>query len=129
MIHPFFFFNDTATTDIYTLSLHDALPISGFRYDGKIGRLLGEPTATRVFHETMQVAPVGDGTAWVVDRVHHRIVQLHVRTGEVVRVCGERGFLTGFFNWPEGIAIDPATGQLWITNTKQYNVHILGPDC
>src|SRR2546429_8315015 len=35
-IHPipysaffFFFFNDTATTEIYTLSLHDALPICG----------------------------------------------------------------------------------------------------
>src|SRR5436189_5451020 len=29
-----FFFNDTATTEIYTLSLHDALPIfiEGFRY-------------------------------------------------------------------------------------------------
>src|SRR3712207_9537035 len=27
-IVQFFFFNDTATTDIYTLSLHDALPIS-----------------------------------------------------------------------------------------------------
>src|SRR2546430_5975616 len=26
----FFFFNDTATTEIYTLSLHDALPISFF---------------------------------------------------------------------------------------------------
>src|SRR5262249_60540585 len=26
---PFFFFNDTATTEIYTLSLHDALPIYG----------------------------------------------------------------------------------------------------
>src|SRR3712207_7765947 len=25
---PVFFFNDTATTEIYTLSLHDALPIS-----------------------------------------------------------------------------------------------------
>src|SRR6266536_6531652 len=25
----FFFFNDTATTEIYTLSLHDALPLSG----------------------------------------------------------------------------------------------------
>src|SRR3712207_7415828 len=25
---PFFFFNDPATTEIYTLSLHDALPIS-----------------------------------------------------------------------------------------------------
>ncbi len=29
---PFnFFFNDTATTEIYTLSLHDALPIYRFR--------------------------------------------------------------------------------------------------
>src|SRR2546430_5229341 len=29
----FFFFNDTATTEIYTLSLHDALPISNAVYD------------------------------------------------------------------------------------------------
>src|SRR5205807_9550139 len=28
MFFVFFFFNDTATTEIYTLSLHDALPIS-----------------------------------------------------------------------------------------------------
>src|SRR6266700_5337018 len=28
ILHFFFFFNDTATTEIYTLSLHDALPIS-----------------------------------------------------------------------------------------------------
>src|SRR3712207_8038030 len=28
MLVCFFFFNDTATTEIYTLSLHDALPIS-----------------------------------------------------------------------------------------------------
>src|ERR1039458_4802578 len=33
----FFFFNDTATTEIYTLSLHDALPI-----------FLGKMTPTRV---------------------------------------------------------------------------------
>src|SRR2546430_9013837 len=29
-LFSFFFFNDTATTEIYTLSLHDALPISKF---------------------------------------------------------------------------------------------------
>src|SRR5258708_34883339 len=29
----FFFFNDTATTEIYTLSLHDALPISAIPAD------------------------------------------------------------------------------------------------
>src|SRR6266516_1809992 len=34
----FFFFNDTATTEIYTLSLHDALPIP-VGQDVRIGRL------------------------------------------------------------------------------------------
>src|SRR2546430_8223855 len=37
---PFFFFNDTATTEIYTLSLHDALPISRhlpFAHEASIG--------------------------------------------------------------------------------------------
>src|SRR2546425_13230276 len=29
----FFFFNDTATTEIYTLSLHDALPISDAKHN------------------------------------------------------------------------------------------------
>src|SRR3989454_8061655 len=32
----FFFFNDTATTEIYTLSLHDALPISVQRKESAI---------------------------------------------------------------------------------------------
>ena len=32
----FFFFNDTATTEIYTLSLHDALPIWDFSGMGNI---------------------------------------------------------------------------------------------
>src|SRR3712207_6850319 len=34
-----FFFNDTATTEIYTLSLHDALPIFE-RVDDRIGRVV-----------------------------------------------------------------------------------------
>src|SRR5256885_15336088 len=37
----FFFFNDTATTEIYTLSLHDALPIST-----KLGATLSSRTAS-----------------------------------------------------------------------------------
>src|SRR3712207_9208409 len=49
----FFFFNDTATTEIYTLSLHDALPIFqvdlvgvlarggvGSPHDSRLGRVL-----------------------------------------------------------------------------------------
>src|SRR2546430_9033448 len=37
-----FFFNDTATTEIYTLSLHDALPIST-RPDRASGRAIESP--------------------------------------------------------------------------------------
>src|SRR5882762_11997340 len=40
----FFFFNDTATTEIYTLSLHDALPISG-QLRGAAARRLSAPSA------------------------------------------------------------------------------------
>ena len=35
----FFFFNDTATTEIYTLSLHDALPICYYKFGGKTNKL------------------------------------------------------------------------------------------
>src|SRR3712207_8927158 len=38
-----FFFNDTATTEIYTLSLHDALPISE-EAEHALRRALGDPT-------------------------------------------------------------------------------------
>src|SRR2546421_2173598 len=39
----FFFFNDTATTEIYTLSLHDALPISASSPRPRRGREAGTP--------------------------------------------------------------------------------------
>src|SRR3712207_8454850 len=41
----FFFFNDTATTEIYTLSLHDALPIYGVEVDAAAGGGLPRRTA------------------------------------------------------------------------------------
>src|SRR3989454_7302395 len=51
MFHLFFFFNDTATTEIYTLSLHDALPISNGR--------VGEPIAM-----TATVSGAGNVALW-----------------------------------------------------------------
>src|SRR3712207_9109638 len=44
----FFFFNDTATTEIYTLSLHDALPIS-------VGLRLGD-LLVHEHHHVLRVA-------------------------------------------------------------------------
>src|SRR5256885_11063918 len=40
MACPFFFFNDTATTEIYTLSLHDALPIFPYQREDAINPLI-----------------------------------------------------------------------------------------
>ena len=42
-----FFFNDTATTEIYTLSLHDALPISKSEHFD-VNKLLSPPSAKSV---------------------------------------------------------------------------------
>src|SRR3990172_6913260 len=49
---PSFFFNDTATTEIYTLSLHDALPI--YQADGTT---LGNRIATYVNGNYFQAIP------------------------------------------------------------------------
>src|SRR6266568_5891070 len=53
--YVFFFFNDTATTEIYTLSLHDALPISERAHPRerhvldllRVGHVLGPELALR----------------------------------------------------------------------------------
>src|SRR6266540_7218754 len=53
----FFFFNDTATTEIYTLSLHDALPISswcGPRATGSTG-FNATPSAMRSEEHTSEL--------------------------------------------------------------------------
>src|SRR3989454_10513394 len=69
----FFFFNDTATTEIYTLSLHDALPISsgdrgvrrGRRGRSRVGRadLRRGRAARRGRADARRAAGVGQGTA------------------------------------------------------------------
>src|SRR3712207_7738438 len=54
-----FFFNDTATTEIYTLSLHDALPI--FREDGDDvdAHALASPTPRRARRVAARAVPDG----------------------------------------------------------------------
>src|SRR5258708_11089272 len=49
-----FFFNDTATTEIYTLSLHDALPISAYFFESCVPRLPArQPRGTRLRHQCL----------------------------------------------------------------------------
>src|SRR3712207_8410028 len=57
-MHIFFFFNDTATTEIYTLSLHDALPISRRRART---RRTPRPPARRLPRAAARARPRGTG--------------------------------------------------------------------
>src|SRR6478672_12378216 len=59
----FFFFNDTATTEIYTLSLHDALPISEPR----------EPPAERPAPEVPELVVAGDRKSTRLNSSHDQI--------------------------------------------------------
>src|SRR5256885_16621289 len=70
LVSFFFFFNDTATTEIYTLSLHDALPISSrktgpeanglvsFNADGRWGLLVSAD-----YSDTTRFGTAGGGKA------------------------------------------------------------------
>src|SRR3712207_5679720 len=51
-----FFFNDTATTEIYTLSLHDALPILLPHVESGAVRLVGEVPA-RAYEQLLRLRP------------------------------------------------------------------------
>src|SRR3712207_8823223 len=55
-VYTYFFFNDTATTEIYTLSLHDALPIWLERRGrtGRTRRTRGEGHRETASHATLQ---------------------------------------------------------------------------
>src|SRR5205809_8126501 len=65
----FFFFNQTSTTDIYTLSLHDALPIwqlgaqHKVLWEGRVGLV-----DTKANHETVEVERRGNSV--LVNGVH-----------------------------------------------------------
>src|SRR3712207_7703187 len=57
MEYFFFFFNDTATTEIYTLSLHDALPILAIRMTSVLCSSPSAPTLTSFTIQTTLPPP------------------------------------------------------------------------
>src|SRR5690554_7507585 len=83
MASSFFFFNDTSPTELYTLSLHDALPIYGrarcVRCLGGIGSCAESETSSRAAR--VGFAPIGSGSA---DRKSTRLNSSHVRISYAV---------------------------------------------
>src|SRR5258708_16363272 len=74
MLTSFFFFNDTATTEIYTLSLHDALPIST---DALFGSSLRRMERLIPVLAIVASVALGIRAGWTVDRKSTRLNSSH----------------------------------------------------
>src|SRR3712207_7167517 len=96
----FFFFNDTATTEIYTLSLHDALPISP---SGAWAAASPRRTATSTWSSSTRdgrrspLSPTPSGTrsgtpdcAWTTRRSEEHTSELQSRQYLVCRLLLEK---------------------------------------
>src|SRR2546422_6550719 len=84
----FFFFNDTATTEIYTLSLHDALPISystNGRYDPAKAKDEGDVATNSGLVNTINV-----GNADIKGRSEEHTSELQSRLHLVCRLLLEK---------------------------------------
>src|SRR2546430_16132892 len=83
----FFFFNDTATTEIYTLSLHDALPISEL---GVVARELVEHFPDVLPLELERVLPSDERTEGRGDRSEEHTSELQSQSNLVCRLLLEK---------------------------------------
>src|SRR5260221_10500360 len=97
----FFFFNDTATTEIYTLSLHDALPI--------YARLLNT-WAWGVRLDSTQTVSLAcitvSGTVWDEDRKSTRLNSSHTVISYAVFFLKKKRQASG-----DGLGLSPAPGR------------------
>src|SRR5260370_19078853 len=79
----FFFFNDTATTEIYTLSLHDALPIL--------------EALSRSARDVAELPPWEALTAWLRRRSEEHTSELQSHLNLVCRLLLEKKKITNTF--------------------------------
>src|SRR5258708_15974425 len=102
----FFFFNDTATTEIYTLSLHDALPITPPEGWGERFMLAG------LFREPLLSTHEGNWQRWS-GQAHAMFTQIDLsRLGQYMdtsdlRLQQDRGPLPPCIHLPQGHPLGP----------------------
>src|SRR5256712_7738170 len=82
----FFFFNDTATTEIYTLSLHDALPICA----EPLSRLFASVPHLHATPELKAMCPDADKFRVIDERSEEHTSELQSRSDLVCRLLLEK---------------------------------------
>src|SRR5256886_16752859 len=73
----FFFFNDTATTEIYTLSLHDALPILAYldAFTKLVNEVKGQTLNAKADNATQSVAMAKPGKMYEAANIKSKKVR------------------------------------------------------
>ena len=56
---------------------------------------------------------VADGIVYVADAANKRIVELNANTGAYIATVGP-----GYLHSPQGVAIDPSNGNIWVSDTS-----------
>lgn len=104
-------------------------PMLVFEADGTFVTTWGEG----VFANPHAITPGPDNTFYTTDHFGHAVRQVSA-DGEVLLTIGEPGVPTGLhsgepFNMPTDVAVDPATGDLFITDGyKNSSVHRFSPE-
>jgi glucose/arabinose dehydrogenase/streptogramin lyase len=101
---------------------------SGYTYAQTIGAVPPPLTDSAVFNEVRGIDFDASGTIFAMDTINERIVRM-TKQGNIIGACGERGWDPGEFNWPRGLAVDDATNDVWLADTKQSRIQIVRPDC
>src|SRR2546430_13734396 len=81
----FFFFNDTATTEIYTLSLHDALPISLIHSSREVAI-----RTARAAERNVNIDAGGGHSGLIIDRSEEHTSELQSQSNLVCRLLLEK---------------------------------------
>jgi DNA-binding beta-propeller fold protein YncE len=104
---------------------------TGYQTDAGLPSIPEPPVApaftdSNVFNQVRGVDVDSSGDVYAMDTVNQRVVQFDP-AGHLVGACGKRGWQSGAFNWPRGVALDPSTGNIWVADTKQSRLQVLSP--
>ena len=94
--------------------------------DRRSGRALPARRPTALFNQPNGLDFDAQGNLLVADRMHHRFATF-APDGALLSICGDRGSTSLGFNWPRDLAVDMATGEVWLADTHQNRLQVVTP--
>ena len=81
-------------------------------------------TDAAVFNQVRDVAFDANGKVYAMDYFNNHLVVMEA-DGKIDKICGTRKTM----GWPNGVAVDQTSGDIWYTAVVQRKIRILRQDC